>query len=120
MFKQGREAIDQYLRKDDWYFWVAMKNGQVIYSVYIHLIQPVNGHRILLGSAIKMPQVLILDTSPYSKVCLAGYWIYNKKHIMVIHPLTCLFEKETPGKNDFFCTFCLICFRFFMMNNFKK
>jgi len=34
MFKQGREAIDQYLRKDDWYFWVAMKNGQVTLPLF--------------------------------------------------------------------------------------
>ena len=29
MFDKARKAVDKYLRKDDWYFWAAMKNGQV-------------------------------------------------------------------------------------------
>ncbi|XP_023336094.1 ER degradation-enhancing alpha-mannosidase-like protein 2 [Eurytemora carolleeae] len=37
MFNQGREAVDQYLRKDDWYFWVNMKNGQVTLPLFQNL-----------------------------------------------------------------------------------
>jgi len=34
MFNQGRKAIDTYIRKDDWHFWVAMKNGQVTLPIF--------------------------------------------------------------------------------------
>jgi len=34
MFSEGREALDRYLRKDDWYFWVNMKNGQVTLPLF--------------------------------------------------------------------------------------
>ena len=34
MFNQARKPIDQYLRKDDWHFWVAMKNGQVTLPLF--------------------------------------------------------------------------------------
>merc|ERR1719193_599044 len=34
MFNLGRKAIDTYIRKDDWHFWVAMKNGQVTLPIF--------------------------------------------------------------------------------------
>eukprot|EP00088_Acartia_fossae_P025857 TRINITY_DN2662_c0_g1_i3.p1 TRINITY_DN2662_c0_g1~~TRINITY_DN2662_c0_g1_i3.p1 ORF type:complete len:782 (+),score=127.26 TRINITY_DN2662_c0_g1_i3:86-2431(+) len=34
MFNQARKAVDTYLRKDDWHFWVAMKNGQVTLPLF--------------------------------------------------------------------------------------
>jgi len=37
MFKIGRESIDQYLKKDDWHFWVNMKNGQVTMPLFQNL-----------------------------------------------------------------------------------
>ena len=37
MFKVGREAIDQYLEKDDWHFWVNMKNGAVTMPLFQNL-----------------------------------------------------------------------------------
>ena len=35
--KVGREAIDQYLEKDDWHFWVNMKNGAVTMPLFQNL-----------------------------------------------------------------------------------
>ena len=37
MFKIGKETIDQYLKKDDWHFWVNMKNGQVTMPLFQNL-----------------------------------------------------------------------------------
>jgi len=37
MFKVGREAVEQYLNKDDWHFWVNMKNGQVTMPLFQNL-----------------------------------------------------------------------------------
>jgi len=37
MFNIGREAVDQYLNKDDWHFWVNMKNGQVTMPLFQNL-----------------------------------------------------------------------------------
>ena len=37
MFKVGREALDQYLEKDDWHFWVNMKNGAVTMPLFQNL-----------------------------------------------------------------------------------
>jgi len=37
MFNVGREAVEQYLNKDDWHFWVNMKNGQVTMPLFQNL-----------------------------------------------------------------------------------
>ena len=37
MFRLGREGVDQYLKKDDWHFWVNMKNGQVTMPLFQNL-----------------------------------------------------------------------------------
>ena len=37
MFKIGKETIDQYLKKDDWHFWVNMKNGAVTMPLFQNL-----------------------------------------------------------------------------------
>ena len=37
MFVAGKESIDQYLKKDDWHFWVNMKNGQVTMPLFQNL-----------------------------------------------------------------------------------
>lgn len=34
MFVEGRQAIDKYLRKDDWHVWVSMAKGQVTLPVF--------------------------------------------------------------------------------------
>lgn len=34
MFKESREAIEQFLNHDDWHFWVTMKQGTVTMPVF--------------------------------------------------------------------------------------
>jgi mannosidase alpha-like ER degradation enhancer 2 len=34
MFKESREAIEQFLNHDDWHFWVTMKQGSVTMPVF--------------------------------------------------------------------------------------
>jgi len=37
MFNQGRAAVEEYLTKDDWHFWVSMKSGQVTMPLFQNL-----------------------------------------------------------------------------------
>ena len=34
MFKQSQEGIEQYMKHDDWYFWVSMNQGSVSMPVF--------------------------------------------------------------------------------------
>jgi len=37
MWDKGRAAVEEYLTKDDWHFWVSMKNGQVTMPLFQNL-----------------------------------------------------------------------------------
>jgi len=37
MWDEGRAAVEEYLTKDDWHFWVSMKNGQVTMPLFQNL-----------------------------------------------------------------------------------
>merc|ERR1719282_636715 len=37
MWNEGRAAVEEYLTKDDWHFWVSMKNGQVTMPLFQNL-----------------------------------------------------------------------------------
>jgi len=52
MFKESREAIEQFLNHDDWHFWVTMKQGSVTMPVFQSLAAFWPGILSLVGDNI--------------------------------------------------------------------
>ena len=53
MFRAGQSAIEQYMNHDDWYFWVAMKQGTVTLPVFQSLEAFWPGLLSLVGENVK-------------------------------------------------------------------
>ena len=53
MFKQSQEGIEQYMKHDDWHFWVSMNQGSVSMPVFQSLEAFWPGVLSLVGENIK-------------------------------------------------------------------
>ncbi len=53
MFRAGQEAVEQYIKHDDWHFWVSMHQGQVTMPVFQSLEAFWPGALSLLGENMK-------------------------------------------------------------------
>jgi ER degradation enhancer, mannosidase alpha-like 2 len=51
VFNEAREAIDKYLKRDDWHLWVSMHKGQVTLPVFQSLEAYWPGLLSLIGTS---------------------------------------------------------------------